>query len=406
MKKINFITRFLCSCAGCDINTLKVCHSAEIKKMAIIGSCVLITPLLGIASGTFAILTFSNNLPLSIGFGLLWGFIIFLIERAVVANTKPGEFNLGVLARIFLACIFAIVISIPMELKIFDDAINEKLAVKQSRSAKAINTEYDARITRLNDDIAAEKSKVDALRVSYIGEVDGSSGSKRPFRGPIAKEKERLWNDEAAYAIKFTGEKQSEIANLNKEREERLKSSAESQAAGFLGKLMALGELSDENKTVFWKIWLLRLFLLAVELIPIFVKLGSRKNSSAYYAIAKQNGETAVLVNQQIADVRAEELVKQQKAYLSKELLDLQFSEEKAVMEHAQRRYDYHMVQMRRASERKLQAQHHIYSTVKDDDMRSQLFEQLEEIYDEFQRTLSSQVNRKQTGNDFIHDLN
>ncbi len=193
---------------------------------------------------------------------------------------------------------------------------------------------------------------------------------------------------------------------LNKERQEKIQHSKEEQAKGFLGKLMALGELSEENKTVFWKVWLLRLFLLAVELIPIFVKLSSGRNGNAYNAIAKQNGETAILVNQQIADVRAEGMVKQHKALLSQELLELQYEEEKAVMEDAHRRYSFYMSQLKRASDQKLQAQQHICSTVKDERLRNELIDQLEDIFEDFQRTLNTLVNRKQAGNDFIHDLN
>jgi hypothetical protein len=405
MKKMNFITRFLCSCAGCDIATLNQCNSAEQRKMAIIGSCVLITPMLGIASGTFAMMTFSKNLPLSIGFGVLWGFVIFLIERAVVSNTRPGEFNMGVLARLLLACIFAVVIAVPMELKVFEDAIQEKLANNLSGNVKGINADYDSQIAAINGDVATEKAKVDALRLSYIGEVDGTSGSKVVYRGPIAIEKEKLWNQEAAFYKKMSADKQKEIDALNKQRDAKIGSTTDAQAQGFLGRMRALGELSKEDSTVFWGMWLIRLFFLSIELIPIFIKLSSGKNGDAYYEIAKQNGMMAVSVNGQMETVRAEEMVKQQRAMVNKELLELQFSEEKSVMDDAQKRFDFYMAQVKKVSDRKLQMQHHIFTTVKDERLRNQLMDQIEEIYEDFQRTLTQLVNRKQAGSNFINNL-
>ena len=405
MKKMNFITRFLCSCAGCDISTLNQCNSAEQRKMSIIGSCVLITPMLGIASGTFAMLTFSKNLPLSIGFGLLWGFVIFLIERAVVSNTRPGEFNMGVLARLILACIFAMVISVPMELKVFEDAIQEKLSNNLSGNVKDINGNYDAQIERINGELASEKSKVDALRLSYIGEVDGTSGSKVVYRGPIAIEKEKLWNQEAAFFKKMTAEKQKEINELNKLRDSRISRTSEAQALGFLGRMRALGELSKEDDTVFWGAWLIRLFFLSIELIPIFIKLSSGKNGDAYYEIAKQNGAMAVSVNAQLETVRAEEMVKQQRAMVNRELLELQFSEEKSVLDDAQKRFDFYMAQVQKVSDRKLQTQNRIYTTVKDERLRTQLMDQIEEIYEDFQRTLTQLVDRKQAGSNYINNF-
>ncbi|HRG38707.1 MAG TPA: DUF4407 domain-containing protein [Bacteroidia bacterium] len=405
MKKMNFITRFLCSCAGCDIATLQQCNSAEQRKMAIIGSCVLITPMLGVASGTFAMLTFSKNLPLSIGFGLLWGFVIFLIERAVVANTRPGQFNMGVLARLLLACIFAMVIAVPMELKVFEDAIQEKLVNNLNENVKGINADYDAQIEKINKDLNAEKSKADALRLSYIGEVDGTTGSKVTYRGPIAREKERLWNQEAAVYNKMTADAQKQIDALNKQRGQKITATSESQAVGFLGRMRALGELSKEDNTVFWGVWLIRLFFLAIELIPIFVKLSSGNGSNVYHDIAKQNGAMAVSVNAQMEEVRAEEMIKQQRATVNKELLELQFAEEKAVMDDAQKRFDFYMAQLKKVSDRKLQAQQHIFSTVKDENLRHHLMEQIEQIYDDFQFTLMQLVNRKQAGSDFINNL-
>ena len=373
--------------------------------MAIIGSCVLINPILGIASGTFAMLTFSNNLPLSIGFGMLWGFVIFLIERAAVSNTRPGEFNMGVIARLLLACIFAVVISVPMELKVFDDAIQEKLANNLSGHVKGINTDHNAQIAKINGDVADEKAKVDALRLSYIGEVDGTSGSKVVYRGPIAIEKQRLWNQEAVFYKKMSADKQEEIDALNKQRNTKIISTSDAQAQGFLGRIQALGELSKEDNTVFWGMWLIRLFFLSIELIPVFIKLSCGKNGNAYYEIAKHNGTMAVSVNGQMETIRAEEMVKQQRAIVNKELLELQFSEEKSVMDDAQKRFDFYMAQVKKVSDRKLQMQHHIFTTVKDEQLRNHLMGQIEEIYEDFQRTLTQLVSRKQTSSNFINNL-
>ena len=402
---MNFITRFLCSCAGCDIATLLQCNSAEQRKMAIIGSCVLITPMLGVASGTFAMLTFSKNLWLSLGFGLLWGFVIFLIERAVVANTRPGEFNMGVLARLTLACIFALVIAVPMELKVFEDAIKEKLANNLNGNIKGINADYDAQIENIKNDLNIEKSKVEVLRQSYIGEVDGTSGSKVAYRGPIAKEKERLWNEETAVYNKMNADAQKRISALNEKREQKIGAKGKSQAVGFLGSMRVLGELSKEDNTVLWGVWLIRLFFLAIELIPIFVKLSSGPGSNVYHDIAKQNGAMAISVNAQMEEVRAEEMIKQQRASVNKELLELQFAEEKAVMDDAQKRFDFYMAQLKKVSDRKLQVQHHIFSTVKDENLRHHLMDQIEQIYDDFQRKLMQLVNRKQVGGNFLNNL-
>lgn len=405
MKKMNIITRMLCNCAGADTTTLNQCNSAEQKKIAIIGSCVLITPLIGIASGTFAILTFSNSLPVSLAFGLLWGLIIFIIDRAVVSNTRPGEFNLGVVARIMLAAIFALVIAVPMELKVFEDAIREKLAINLSSTVNLVNKDIDQKISGIQSGIAKDKEKVDELRLSYIGEVDGSSGSKVANRGPIALEKEKLWIQEVTLFEIMSAEKQKEIENLNNQRLEKIATITDTQAHGFLGRMRALGKLSEEDKTVWWGIWLIRLFFLSIELTPILIKLSSGRNGNAYYEIVQQNGEMAIIVNQQLSAVRADEMVKQQRALVNMELLELQFSHEKSILDNAQKRFELYMSQVKKSSERKLQLLQHVITTVEEESLRNRLLSQIEEIYDDFMSELSRLLNRKPLAGDFINNL-
>ena len=90
---------------------------------------------------------------------------------------------------------------------------------------------------------------------------------------------------------------------------------------------------------------------------------------------------------------------------VNKELLELQLSEEKSVIDSAQKRFDFYMTQVKKACDRKLQMQHHIFTTVKDEQLRNQMLDQIEEIYSDFQQSLTQLVNRKQTGSDFINDL-
>jgi hypothetical protein len=74
-------------------------------------------------------------------------------------------------------------------------------------------------------------------------------------------------------------------------------------------------------------------------------------------------------------------------------------------MDNAQKRFDFYMAQVKKVSDRKLQMQHHIFTTVKDERLRNQLMDQIEEIYEDFQQTLTHLVNRKQTGSNFINNL-
>src|ERR1700710_1572729 len=131
---MNKITRFFWFCSGAHIGTLKK-YPIEHNKYVGIGATIFFTALFASLSGGYAMyFVFSGN-PLAvifaILFGLIWGTAIFNMDRYIVSSIdKQGTTNQQILQaspRILLAIMIGIVISRPLELKIFDKEIREKL---------------------------------------------------------------------------------------------------------------------------------------------------------------------------------------------------------------------------------------------------------------------------------------
>ena len=128
-----FLNEFLWVCAGADRKVLRQCPT-DYAKYAGIGGTILFTALMAMLSGGYALYSVFDDGWTAMGFGFFWGLLIFNLDRFIV-NTMYSdgkvtiswqEFTSG-LPRIIMAIFLGIVISTPLELKIFEDAIDIRI---------------------------------------------------------------------------------------------------------------------------------------------------------------------------------------------------------------------------------------------------------------------------------------
>lgn len=124
------LNEFLWMCAGVNKRILRQCRT-DYAKYAGIGGTILFTALMAMLSGGYAIYTVFDSGLIALVFGVFWGLLIFNLDRFIV-NTMYSdgevtiswrEFTAG-LPRIIIAIFLGVVISTPLELKIFEDEIN------------------------------------------------------------------------------------------------------------------------------------------------------------------------------------------------------------------------------------------------------------------------------------------
>ena len=91
-------------------------------------------------AATYAVFTFSDNLWMSSIIGIIWGGMIFNLDRYIVSTIKKSDnfFDelLQATPRIILAMIIAVVIAKPLELKIFEKEINQVSMARNNRKIK------------------------------------------------------------------------------------------------------------------------------------------------------------------------------------------------------------------------------------------------------------------------------
>jgi hypothetical protein len=133
-RRPNELQRFLWNCSGADSELLAQCPT-EWSKYAGIGAVVMFTAFLAAFSGGYAfyaIFRMSDQAVFyALFFGLIWGLIIFNLDRFIVATIrKQGDTGMEikqVAPRILLAIFLSIVISKPLELRIFENRIAQQI---------------------------------------------------------------------------------------------------------------------------------------------------------------------------------------------------------------------------------------------------------------------------------------
>ncbi len=291
------LKQFFIICSGADTDILDECSKGEQNKYAGIGATVFFTALMAAIAGSYALYTVFDNLFTSIFFGCIWGLLIFNLDRYIVSTIKKTGNVIDELIqaspRIVLAVIIAIVISKPLELKIFEKEINQVLLEEKNnltlnnktqiaeQYSPSIN-ELKNNITSLQQQIDAKEAEVNQLYDTYIAEAEGTAGTKITGKGPVYKEKREKHD---ALLAELQGLKAENKSKINAAESEivKLQSDYESQITntqpiinsfdGLMARVNALGKLP----------WLPSLFIfllfLAIETSPILAKLLSPKGA-------------------------------------------------------------------------------------------------------------------------------
>ena len=154
------VERFLIWCSGAKADILFEDAPTDRPKHVGIGGTVLFTGLLAIFSGGYAVQMTFQNYWISIPFGILWGLIIFNLDRYIVSSMrKTGDWRSELAfatPRFLLALVLAVVVSKPIELRLFDDSISTQFKLTRGQLVR------DAQ-TRVAAELASREAKKDTL---------------------------------------------------------------------------------------------------------------------------------------------------------------------------------------------------------------------------------------------------
>lgn len=175
-REVSCFTRFLWFVAGADIEMLSLCP-LDYKKYEAIGMTILMTSLVGFAAGSSAAWYFTEEALWTLVFGLFWSLLIFSIDRSLVVTLKKDTYKksyyvLPLVFRGFLAILVAGIMSIPLELLVFNGFIQNDIENYKSDLLKQQHqdsfdaqqaAEYDSKSKSLDQLLKSESNKKDDI---------------------------------------------------------------------------------------------------------------------------------------------------------------------------------------------------------------------------------------------------
>jgi hypothetical protein len=331
-RSTSWVTKFLWWCAGGDRHFLLKSPKQDRVKYAGIGGIVLATGFLAGAAGAVAfdtmfgpkILAGEHVEKLSIWeenfwifngiFGIIWGLIIFNLDRFIVSSTGKGdgtdaitwkEFGQAI-PRIIIALILGFTISKPLEIKMLKSEIDVELHKKQESKLASFDSLTDAKfksqIVIIDKDLDKLESERNVLverqkqaEKEYLDQMQGRAG-QQGF-GPRAKQLLELTKEWSNKIIEFDKKNEYQINSLKSNREKKLKeadfekNNINKEKVKKLDGLLA--RLSISHEIGFELGWAITLILLSIEMGPIIFKMMLTKGPYDYM-VENQNHKTNV----------------------------------------------------------------------------------------------------------------
>lgn len=269
--------------AGVDANTLDRCSSSEQSKYKTLGSLIYVPLVTGSVSVIFACLYYTTNVFVIATACLLWGGVVFCIERALISSLRPKTFNFAVCFRVVAAIAMSAIISELLIMFLFRDQISEHENAKSDKEVETIHEKYRDKIMSLQDELKGYSDEITKQENALIEEIQGISGTMKHGDGKVAAEKRKaLERKEALYE---TEKKriEAEIADLKAEDAQTVSSIDSRRKLNLLESIVGLHEMARTNRTVLWFVLILHIFFLAIELMPLVIKLSYK--GSQYYDI-------------------------------------------------------------------------------------------------------------------------
>lgn len=208
IERSNWYNEFLWWCAGANKKILRQCPT-EYAKYAGMGGTIFSTACMAALSGGYAISTVFDNSYVAVLFGLFWGFIIIFNLDRLIVNTMYSDGKVTIswkeflsgLPRIIMAIFLGIVISTPLELKIYEKSINAEIEKLKEKDLKLIIADDESKL-------ADKEIKRDEVFNRPLTDIEGEK-MEDVYSGVTSKKKE------------LNTKRQQIIAQINTHRAQR-----------------------------------------------------------------------------------------------------------------------------------------------------------------------------------------
>lgn len=280
-----------------------------------IGTMVFLSGVLAVISGAFAVYSAFHSSLAAVVIGLVLGAIIILLDREFVSLSRKAV----VIPQLLCAVFFGLVMSAPVELKVFEPRVTQQLALSNINEQKSILDRqsqaggvYDAKVNATRRDIedyrAGITRSMEAMEAESIGRR-AASRTGRFGQGPVYFEAVKLRDNYQ----RLLAQSEMELRDLEAARDHELSivrkdasARTQSMAGDLLARREALGQIQATSFTASYMIWAIRLLFILIQVLPIALRL--LMPTTDYVAIVEAERQKAIarvnaIANEQLAEI-------------------------------------------------------------------------------------------------------
>jgi hypothetical protein len=302
--------------SGADPEILRNCTyltNSERIRFASLGALTTIPAILGTFSMAYAISTLAHHPRIYVGAGIVWGFIVLLVDRYLVSTLHKSQVRSwgGMATSMFVRFLFAVLIGVavahPLVLLWFKDSITQTIA-EDRRAA------VDVRLDQAKRDVAAvtplvsaaeplekqrdERVKLKDCLTTLQFYEQSNAQSKELFCGvtsgkascgarcqQIGHRISQAQQDIAALDVKIAAAKMADdtVGSRREAEIDRINAAAQADVAeinakfsdDYLARVRALEQLQKRSPQVLVVEVFLILFFVFVDILPLMMKLAT-----------------------------------------------------------------------------------------------------------------------------------
>ncbi|MBV9926986.1 MAG: DUF4407 domain-containing protein [Acidobacteria bacterium] len=322
---MNIVARTLLYLSKTDSRLVGLCSDSAYKTQVGYGIFVLIVGIFAFTSSSYALRTTLSDSYAVFAVAAVYAALIMFIDREIVAATSKGKVML--VTRLVLAVFIGLVVSVPIELKLFEkQIIQQQKRIENAQNAPYLErkqqaeaqyreriVEKDRQIQALGEEAGDLESRITNEVLQPDRQIPGvARGTLHPGAGPVfrrlkeqaAEKAEQLTQARAAYD-KLNADEQAELGRLEREYGRQ----AVPPADDLLSRYIALGAVKQDPQkgADAWAMaWGVRLLLILLELTPALIKVLQEENE--YDAILQANRRRSITRIYAIANDHMEQL--------------------------------------------------------------------------------------------------
>ncbi len=308
---MSIVTRALLYLSKTDRQLVLLCSDLAYKTQVGYGVFVLIVGIFAFASASYALRTALGASGFVYLIAMVYSALIMFIDREIVSATNKNKRMIA--TRLTLAVFIGLVISVPIELRIFDTQLKQQLKITENQNnspylttKQAAEAQYRERILKIEQQILKLEADGSELQNRLTNEllqpdrqIPGvAAGSNRPGEGPVYRRlKGQIQEKDSELArareqlSKLRTDEATELARIENEYRRQEVPPADD----LLSRYVALGVLKDDRERGWdaWSMaWGLRLLLIMLELTPALIKV--LQQESEYDALLQANRRRSI----------------------------------------------------------------------------------------------------------------